>query len=82
MKIHGIEGMTTNEINEELHRGAKFVLYQYCISVLVMTFKRGTDVFSSNWAKVPLVKAWDGPFLRFSWAGGEYPGAQYTQLAV
>jgi len=45
MKIHGIEGMTTNEINEELRRGAKFVLYQYCISVLVMTFKRGTDVY-------------------------------------
>jgi hypothetical protein len=45
MKIHGIEGMTTKEINEELQRGAKFVLYQYCISVLVMTFKRGTDVY-------------------------------------
>jgi hypothetical protein len=45
MKIHGIEGMTTAEINQELQRGAKFVLYQYCISVVVMTFKRGTDVY-------------------------------------
>jgi hypothetical protein len=45
MKIHGIEGMTTAEINQELKQGAKFVLYQYCISVLVMTFKRGSDVY-------------------------------------
>jgi len=45
MKIHGIEGMTTAELNAELQRGAKFVLYQYCISVVVMTFKRGTDVY-------------------------------------
>ena len=45
MKIHGIEGMTTAEINQELQQGGKFVLYQYCISIVVMTFKRGTDVY-------------------------------------
>lgn len=45
MKIHGIEGMTTAEINQELQQGAKFVLYQYCVSIVVMTFKRGTDVY-------------------------------------
>jgi hypothetical protein len=45
MKIHGIEGMSTAELNEELQRGGKFVLYQYCISILVLTFRRGTDVY-------------------------------------
>ena len=45
MKIHGIEGLTTAQLNEELRQGAKFVLYQYCISVVFMTFKRGTDVY-------------------------------------
>ena len=40
-----MEGMTVDEINEELRKGAKFVIYQYCISCVVMTFKRSSDIF-------------------------------------
>ena len=71
MKIHGIEGMTTAEINQELAQGAKFVLYQYCISVLVMTFRRGTDVYfiksgenavgkGMGWTVLTLLLGWWG----------------------
>lgn len=45
MKINGIEGLSSEQINEELQRGGKFVVYQYCISIIVMTFKRGSDIF-------------------------------------
>jgi len=45
MKIKGIEGLTQEQIQMELQRGAKFVMYQYCISVLVMTFKRPSDIY-------------------------------------
>ena len=45
MKINGIEGLTPDQLRDELQRGAKFVVYQYCISVLVMTFRRGTDIY-------------------------------------
>jgi hypothetical protein len=45
MKIVGIEGMTPSEITMEVQKGAKFVIYQYCISIVIMTFKRGTDIY-------------------------------------
>ncbi len=45
MKINGIEGLTTTELNNELKQGAKFVVYQYCVSILVMTFKRSSNIY-------------------------------------
>ncbi|MCO6174991.1 hypothetical protein NHF50_08020 [Flavobacterium sp. NRK F10] len=43
--IKNIEGLSTDDINRELNRGAKFVVFQYCFSILIMTFKRGSDVY-------------------------------------
>ena len=71
MKIHGIEGMTTAEINWELQNGGKFVLYQYCISILVMTFRRGTDVYfiKSGENAVGKGMGWTVLTLVFGWWG-------------
>lgn len=43
--IQNIQGLTTDEINHELNNGAKFVIFQYCFSVILMTFKRGSDIY-------------------------------------
>jgi hypothetical protein len=43
--IKNIDGLTTEEINWDLNNGGKFVVYQYTISVIVMTFKRGSDIY-------------------------------------
>ena len=43
--IKNIEGLTTADINNELNNGAKFVIYQYSISILVMSFKRSSDIY-------------------------------------
>jgi hypothetical protein len=43
--IKNLEGMTTDDINRELKNGGKFVVYQYCISIIVMTFKRNSDIY-------------------------------------
>jgi len=45
MQIHGLEGMNGEQIHLEIQRGGKFVLYQYCVSVVVLTFKRPSDIF-------------------------------------
>ncbi len=45
MKIKGIEGMTTADVKAEVERGGKFVIFQYCISIIVLTFKRSSDVY-------------------------------------
>jgi len=44
MKIRGIEGLTTDQINFELQRGGRFVIFQYAVSVLVMSFRRPSSV--------------------------------------
>jgi len=43
--IKNIEGLTVDEINRELSNGAKFVVFQYCFSIILMTFKRGSDIY-------------------------------------
>jgi hypothetical protein len=45
MKIIGIEGMTMNELNMQVQAGGKFVIFQYCISVIVMTFRRSSNIY-------------------------------------
>jgi hypothetical protein len=45
MKIVGIERMTTSELDFELQRGAKFVYFQYCISIIILTFKRSSNIY-------------------------------------
>lgn len=45
MKINGMDGMTAMELNSELAKGGKFVVFQYCISILVMTFRRGSAIY-------------------------------------
>jgi len=40
-----MDGLTVEQINMELSNGARFVVFQYCISIVVMTFKRGSAVY-------------------------------------
>ena len=44
-QIRNLQGMTEDDLNRELQRGGKFVIFQYCFSVIIMTFKRGSDVY-------------------------------------
>ena len=43
-KINGIENMTGLELTTELANGARFVVYEYAISLLVITFYRSSNV--------------------------------------
>jgi hypothetical protein len=45
MKIKGINGLSVQDLQDEISRGGRFVIYSYCISVIFMTFKRGTDIY-------------------------------------
>lgn len=44
-KIVGIENMTDQQINQDLQNGARFVIFQYCISIIVMSFRRSSDIY-------------------------------------
>lgn len=45
MEIKNMEGITADELKKELECGAKFVIYQYCVSIVIMTFKRSSDIY-------------------------------------
>ena len=44
-KIIGLGDLTDKEIDMALQDGARFVVYQYCISIVILTFKRTSDVY-------------------------------------
>jgi hypothetical protein len=72
--IEGIEGMTPEQISFEVQRGGKFVVYSYCISLIVITLRRGTPVYfvradenrvatGMKWTLITLLLGWWGiPF--------------------
>jgi len=71
MKIHGVERLTAEQLDLELQRGARFVFFQYCVSILVMTFKRSSGIYFVRhgesvvtrglpWTLVSLLLGWWG----------------------
>lgn len=42
--IPGTEGMNLQDLEQEVLNGGRFVVYSYCISVIILTFRRGTGV--------------------------------------
>ncbi len=67
-KIRGIEGMKHGELDFEIQRGAKFVLFQYCISVIVLTFRRPSDIYFFRQGESAVVKGL--PFTLLSLVAG------------
>ncbi len=69
--IPGTEGLSPNDIQNEIARGARFVAYQWCLSLLVVTLKRGTRIYYLKpgetgflpgflWSAFSLVAGWWG----------------------
>ena len=65
MKITGVDGMTDLEINSELQRGARFVHYQYCISVVILTFKRPSNIYFIRAGESPITQGLQFSLLSF-----------------
>lgn len=45
MIIKGIEGMDSRSIESQIQQGGKFVIYTYCFSVILMTFRRSSNIY-------------------------------------
>lgn len=87
MAIKNIEGLTTDEINRELAHGAKFVIFQYTISIIVMTFRRSSDIHFIRSNENGTIKGLPFTFLSFmvGWWGIPWGpiytiGSLYTNL--
>ena len=63
--IKNIEGLTIDQLNSLIGQGGKFVMYQYTISVLVMTFRRSSDIYFIRYGENGTVKGLGFTFLTF-----------------
>jgi hypothetical protein len=56
-KIIGLEDIqSAGHLQQEIAQGAKFVIFQYCISILVITFRRSSDIYFISHADNAVVK--------------------------
>ena len=71
MKIKGIEGMSIHDLQDEVDRGGKFVIYTYCVSIVVMSFKRSSSIYFIKKDQNAFVKSlpWTATSLVFGWWG-------------
>ena len=44
MQINGLENISPQQLSQEVMRGGKFVVFEYCISLLIITFKQPSSV--------------------------------------
>lgn len=53
MRIKNIDGLSANDLQEEVNEGARFVYYAWTVSVIIFTFKRASGVYlvhpGENW---------------------------------
>ena len=82
-KINGIEGSSVADLSEQVGRGGRFVIFTYCVSILIMTFKTPTAIYYIRPGESTLGKAL--PFVLismiFGWWGFPF-GLIYTPWSI
>ncbi len=44
-KIKNLENRSVDQLRSEISQGGKFVVFEYCISIVLMTFKRKSSIY-------------------------------------
>jgi len=83
MVIRGIANLTVAEVEAAVAKGARFVFYEYCISLLVITLRKPTDVFFLQPNDLGIVRGIPYALLSFffGWWGVPW-GLVYTPLTL
>ena len=45
MRIKGIENLSPDQLRHEIETGGRFVVFQYCISIVVLSFKKVSPIY-------------------------------------
>lgn len=71
MDIKNLGGITIDQLNFELENGAKFIVFQYCFSILIASYKQGSNIYFIKSGESAIKHSW--PFilisLIFGWWG-------------
>ena len=63
-KIIGLEDIqSSGQLQQELQQGGKFVMYQYCVSLLIITFRRSSKIYLIRHEDNAVVKGLPFTFL-------------------
>lgn len=83
MQIRGVRRFSPQEINLEVEKGARFVRFQTCISMVLVTQKEETDIQFINAGESVLIKSlpYSLVSLLFGWWGIPW-GPIYTVVAL
>jgi hypothetical protein len=96
-QIKNIDGMSFNDLQNEVERGGRFVIFSYTISILVMTFKRPTDIYFLRAGESDIAHAWPyalmtlalgwwgipwGPIYSFMSLGQAFSGKNVTAEVI
>lgn len=88
MEINGLENISPQMLSQEIQRGAKFVFFEYCISIIIITFKRSSGIYfiragestagkSAMFTAISLLLGWWG----FPWGPIYTIASLYTNLS-
>lgn len=58
MEIKGLNNLTYGELFRDIDNGGKFVVYTYTISIIIMTFKRPSDIYYIKSNESPIKYGW------------------------
>lgn len=83
MSIHGAEQLTGHQLLDMLENGGRVVSFSYCVSVLILTFKRSTDLYLVRPGESAFVKSlpWTLLTLALGWWGFPF-GLLFTPWAL
>jgi hypothetical protein len=83
MRWCGIDALTRSEIDEALRSGARFVFYEYCISLIFVTLRRPSAIVLLRRSQCGLARGLPYTLLSLllGWWGLPW-GLIYTPLAV
>src|SRR5260221_3724206 len=56
MSIKGLENISVEQLSQEIRQGGKFVHFSYCISLLLITFRRSSSVYYVRPGESAIVK--------------------------
>jgi hypothetical protein len=82
-RIHGLEHLTPEQLHRELATGGRFVFFEYCISLLVLTLRRPTSIYFLRGDQSRLVRGMPYSVLSLllGWWGVPW-GIIYTPLTI
>lgn len=82
-KVHGIEGLSVGEVEAIIADGGKFVVFPYCVSLIVISFRRSSEVYLIRRGESALAKGWGYAVLSFFFGWWGFPwGLIYTPVAL